>query len=268
MQGFPYHLRPHLSAGAQVEEISSGAWRLTIPAGSAGRYRLAQLDDYSALQRASFPWRPPVEMTLGARASAAGIPGTWGFGLWNDPFSMGLLSGSGLLRLPALPNAAWFFFASEPNYLSLHDNLPAQGSLAAAFRSPLWPPALLALGIPALPLALLPPAARLLRRLARRVVKQAAVALPIDPVEWHTYGLEWRSDAVRYLVDGDEVLRTEASPLGRLGLVLWVDNQYIALPPSGRFRYGTLAAPEPVWVEIADFTVRENTALDKQPTYG
>jgi hypothetical protein len=260
MHDFPFSLKSQLTPGAQIEEVRPGAWRLTIPAGPAGRYRLAQLDDYCATPRSSFPWSPPFEMSLRARSSVGTIPGTWGFGLWNDPFSMGLLSGSGLVRLPMLPNTAWFFFASEPNYLSLYDDLPAQGGLAGAFRSPLWPPALLALGAPALPLALLPPAARLLRRLARRVVRQATAALSIDPVRWHTYGLDWRSDAVRCLVDGNEVLRTGVSPLGPLGLVLWVDNQYAALPPSGRFRYGTLAASQPAWVEISDLVARGNGA--------
>src|SRR2546427_795796 len=39
-------LRPRTTRGAQVETIAPGHWRLTIPAGPAGRYRLAQLDDY------------------------------------------------------------------------------------------------------------------------------------------------------------------------------------------------------------------------------
>ncbi|MBN1148948.1 MAG: hypothetical protein JXA78_16945 [Anaerolineales bacterium] len=253
---FACNLEPNLTTGAQVEEVQAGTWRLAIPAGPAGRYRLAQLDDYSAAPRRSFPWQPPFEMALRARASASAIPGTWGFGLWNDPFSMGLLSGSGLARWPALPNAAWFFFASPPNYLSLRDDLPAQGGLAAVFRSPQWPTPVLALGAPVLPLALLPPAARLLRRLARRVVRQATASLPIDPAGWHTYTLDWELTAVRFLVDGDEVLRTGVSPLGPLGLVLWVDNQYAALPPSGRLRYGALATPEPAWIEIGALTAR------------
>jgi hypothetical protein len=59
---------------------------------------------------------------------------------------MAILKGTEMLRLPALPNTAWFFFASPPNYLSLRDDLPAQGALAAVFRSPRLPASLLVLG--------------------------------------------------------------------------------------------------------------------------
>jgi hypothetical protein len=228
---------------------------LEIPAGPAGQYRLSQLDDYRGSRRGDFLWRPPLRLALQARACAATIPGTWGFGLWNDPFGMGILSGTDLLRLPVLPNAAWFFFASPPNYLSLRDDLPAQGALAATFRSPQWPGALSLLAAPALPLLALPPLARLLRRLAGRVVQQDAALLSSYRTERHRYEIAWREDGVRFWVDGVLVLQTAISPRGPLGVVLWVDNQYAAFPSSGRLRYGTLTNPEPVWVEIRDFVL-------------
>jgi hypothetical protein len=34
--------------------------------------------------------------------------------------------------------------------------------------------------------------------------------------------------------------------------VLWIDNQYAALPPKGRLSFGTLPVPQPAWIEIAD----------------
>jgi len=207
------------------------------------------LDDYRKLARRAFPWRPPVTLSMKARASAKSLPGTWGCGLWNDPFGMGVAQGGGL-RLPALPNAAWFFFASPPNYLSLRDDLPAQGALAATFRSPRWPSPLFLLGAPLLPLSLLPPAMRWLRRWARRIVRQDAVDLPVDPTEWHDYALEWGPELVTFRLDGEALLATEIVPAGPLGLVLWVDNQYAALPPDGRLRYGTLSNPQPAWIEI------------------
>ena len=43
------------------------------------------------------------------------------------------------------------------------------------------------------------------------------------------------------------------APHGRLSLVIWIDNQYAALPPVGRLRYGTLPNPAPAWMEIRDF---------------
>jgi hypothetical protein len=254
---FPFGLRPNLTPGARLLDAGEGVWRLEMPAGLQGHYRLAQLDDYGSRRRGEFPWRAPFFMTLRARASASVIPGTWGFGLWNDPFGMALLSGAETLRLPVLPNAAWFFFASAPNYLSLRDDLPAQGGLAATFRSPRWPAALLALGAPALPLLILPPTTRLLRRLGRRFVQQDALQLQLDPMDWHTYGLFWRDGSVEFLLDGETILQTGVAPLGPLGLVIWVDNQYAALPPDGHLRFGTLPNPEAAWIELADLALNE-----------
>jgi hypothetical protein len=194
-------------------------------------------------------------LRLRARASAANIPGTWGFGLWNDPFSMGLLTGKGLLRLPALPNTAWFFFASHPNYLSLRDDLPAQGGLAATFQSPAWANALLPFGIVLLPLLALPPAARLLRQIGRRIVRQAAIKLPADPTEWHDYGLQWKRDRASFRIDGSTILETEVSPANRLGLVIWIDNQYLSFTPDGRLQYGLLASLEQNWIEVSEISL-------------
>lgn len=227
---------------------------MEIPAGPSSHYRLAQLDDYPGLPRRAFPWKPPSTLSLRARASEESIPGTWGLGLWNDPFSLSLGFGGGR-RFPTLPNAAWFFFASPPNYLSLRDDLPAQGALAATFQS--QPPlaALAALSAPALPLLALPPVSRAIRRLGRRMVRQDAARLAINPVEWHTYRLEWSWGHVSFCVDGSPVLETQVAPFGPLGLVIWVDNQYAAWPTTGRLSFGTLANPHPAWIEIEKLTI-------------
>jgi hypothetical protein len=254
LQAPPTHLRPAHTKGAVVQQ-QDGAWRLEIPAGPKGRYRLAQLDDYDGLPRRDFLWQPPMTLRLRARASSESIPGTWGFGLWNNPFGMAILRGAEMLRLPALPNTAWFFFASAPNYLSLRDDLPAQGGLAAAFSAPRWPGALLALGAPLLPFLFFPPTARLLRRLGRRIVRQDASALWHDVAGWHAYSLEWDVSKVRLRVDDQVFLETALAPKGPLGLVLWVDNQYAALTPEGRVGFGTLENPEPAWIEIQDLEV-------------
>lgn len=230
-------------------------WRLEIPAGPAGAYRIAQLDDYRGRERAALPWQPPLVVSLYARASAADLPGTWGFGLWNDPFSLSLGLGGGIRRFPALPNCAWFFFASPENYLSLRDDLPANGGLAASFRSPVWPAWLLASAAPLLGLLALPPLARLARRLGRRLVQQSAVVLAHHPQTWAHYRLEWRGERLLFQVNSESVLETTCTPPGPLGLVLWVDNQYAAFTPQGRFRYGTLAASQPAWIEIRQLAV-------------
>lgn len=251
----PFDLRANLTRGAQLSRLDGNTWRLAIPPGPAGRYRLAQIDDYSRLPRRAFRWRPPFSLELQGRASAAGLPGTWGFGLWNDPFGMGLLSDGAALRLPALPNAAWFFFASPQNYLSLRDDLPAQGGLAAVFHAPPWPSPLLLPALLGLPLLALPPAVRRLRRLGRAWVSEAACALTLDPSLWHTYRLDWQPGQVRFQVDGAAVFATPLAPCGPLGLVLWVDNQYACVPPSGCVRYGMLPNPETAWIELRDLKI-------------
>jgi hypothetical protein len=248
-------LQPKQTTGARVEASGQCAWRLEVPAGPKNRYRLAQVDDYRSLPRRSFPWQAPLQLSLRARASSEAIPGTWGFGLWNNPFGMAILKGAEMLRTPTLPNCAWFFFASPPNYLSLRDDLPAQGGLAATFRSSRLPAPLMALGAPALPLLLWRPAARLLRRLARGFVRQDAVELALSPLEWHTYELSWRAEQVSFSVDGQVVLVTDIAPHGPLGLVIWVDNQYAAFTPDGRPGFGTLANPRPAWIEVKELEV-------------
>ena len=247
-------LTPRHTPGSQVVGLPTGGWRLEIPAGPARHYRLAQLDDYGDLPRRSFPWQTPFNLSLRARAARATMPGTWGFGLWNDPFDLSLGFGGGR-RIPALPNSAWFFFASAPNYLSLRDDIPAQGGLAATFRSPRWPAAFLALGALTLPLLALPPVARIMRRLGRRIVQQDGVALASDPSEWHTYQLGWSQSRVTFCVDGNPVLETSVAPLGALGLVIWVDNQYAAWPPSGRLSFGALVNDQPAWIEIEEVAI-------------
>jgi hypothetical protein len=245
-------LKSRIAGGGIVEEASRGAWHLSLPAGDGKIYRWAQLDDTMGLPRADLLWKPPLRFHLRACLSAADPSGTWGFGLWNDPFSAGIgLSGMSR-RLPALPNAAWFFFASPPNYLSLRDDLPADRLLAATFRSAQLPAAPLVLAALGLPLLTIPPAARLLRRLARRFVNQSATHLDLDATGWHDYEVAWRVESTEFFVDGASVHRTPISPIGPLGLVLWIDNQYAAFTPQGRLSFGNLPQAMPVTLEVCD----------------
>jgi hypothetical protein len=187
------------------------------------------------------------------------LPGTWGFGLWNDPFSLSLGFGGATRRFPALPDTAWFFHASPPNYLSLRDDLPAQGFLAATFRSSRLPALLLAALSPGLVFFTLPPLARLLRRLARQMIRQAAVLVDgegkCSPAGWHAYQIGWYQDKVTFAVDGETILETPVSPRGPLALVLWIDNQYAALPPNGRLSFGALPTAQPGWIEIDNLSI-------------
>ena len=249
-------LRPSTTPGAEASLSPTGQGLLRLPPGPPNRYRLAQLDDYHTLARRHFPWRPPLTFKIRARASHATIPGTWGFGLWNDPLSLSLGFGSGR-KLPALPNAVWFFFASPENYLSLRDDLPANGALAATFRAPNLPSLLLAPSALAAPLLFFHPTARFLRRIAARIVQQDTAALDLDPTEWHEYEFDWLADHVIFRVDGQVVLETPNAPRGPLGLVIWVDNQFAAWRPDGGVKWGLLEGEEEGWVEVDRISVHE-----------
>jgi len=245
----------HTAGGGEICRQEGEAQRLVIPAGEVGTYRLAQLDDYSPLARRNFPHSPPFSLQLEARLSAASIPGTWGFGLWNDPFSMGSFQAGADRLLPALPQAAWFFYASQPNYLSLRDDRPAAGFLMATFRSLQLPSILLAPAVLTVPLLAWRWAARRLRRLGGVFVGQDACLLERDPTIWHAYSLDWQTDGVAFSVDGELVFQTRIAPQGRLGLVIWIDNQYAAFRPEGKIQYGRLAYDQPAWLVVRGITL-------------
>lgn len=240
-------------AGAGRVEQDGSLWRFSLGDGSG--YHLAQLDDYANTPRRRFTQRPPLHIRLRARASHDQLPGTWGFGVWNDPFGLSLGLGSDA-QLPALPNAAWFMFASPQNHLSFDNAQPGSGNLAAVYRSPRIPSLLLAPGLLALPLLALPPAARGLRRLAAALVQQETAELQHDPREWHNYELRWQPDTLEFYLDGQSQLRTRIAPRPPLSLVIWLDNQYAAWLPDGHMRYGVEQPQADGWVEISDLQVQ------------
>src|SRR5574340_1766336 len=253
----PYgSLQPLTTRGASIEAPPGGGYRLSIPAGPAGKYRVAQLYDSKGLPRRDFLWQVPFQLKLTARISAVNLPGTWGFGLWNDPFSASLGGAGGARKLPALPNTVWFFHASPQNYLSLRDDLPGNGFLTAVFSSPLTPALLLSPGILALPLIGWKPAARLIRKAARRLIGESSAAHQIDETLWHAYEINAVAGGVSFSIDGAPMFCSETLPCGRLGLVIWIDNQYAAFTPEGRLGYGTLENLTPAWLEIRDLEIR------------
>lgn len=248
MNGMNTDLRPRYTPGAGVEGIEGG-FRLSIPEGSGKMYRLAQLDDYAKLRRGDFPHRPSLSLSLRARASAVSHSGTWGFGLWNDPFGLSLGFGGTPLRLPALPNAIWFFHASQESYLSFSD-MPGNGYLAQAFRSPAFPLFRLAkVG------ATLPFSKGKARALMGQAVEEAGVRLEVDVTAWHAYRLEWSPERSALWMDEALVLETPISPRPPLGLVIWIDNQFAAWRPDGKIGFGVLRNTEPAWLEVKDLVL-------------
>jgi len=229
---------------ASVTRIPGG-FKLIIDSSQTLVYRCAQLDDYAKLKRSNLPHHS-LTLSLRARASNGGIPGTWGFGLWNDPFGLSLGFGGNPFRLPALPNAVWFFSASSQNYLSFKDDKPAQGFLTQVFRAPrlhrLMLPAAIAL----------PFSRKKTRNLLGRVIEEDSVAINLDVTEWHAYRLAWNPKQVLFEVDNTTILDSGVSPRGPLGVIIWIDNQYAAFTPEGKIKFGVLENPELVYVEICD----------------
>lgn len=258
-------LNPTLSAGASLTCPLPGQIRLEIPAGPAGRYRVAQLDDYRGMPRHEFRWQAPLELSLVARASARYLPGTWGFGFWNDPFSLIFPAEARALRLPTLPNTAWFFFSSPENYLSLRDDLPASGPIAAVFRSVPWPSILTMLAVPIAPLLFIRPLTRLIRRLGRQLVNERSCALPVAPNQYHQYRIQWETSQIDFWIDHELIFTTNIVPRGAVGLIIWVDNQYAASSPNGQLKYGTLANTEPAWIEIEDLQINNYSLTINEP---
>jgi hypothetical protein len=233
--------------GAAVETIENG-WRLGIQKGDAQHYRDAQLDDYFRLPRHKFPHHA-LTLSLRARASSRSIPGTWGFGLWNDPFGMSLGFGGNPFRLPMLPNAVWFFSASSHNYLSFTDDKPAQGFLSQTFRAPKFHPWLIPAGLS------LPFSRKITRKLLSKVIDEDSKTLSVDVTQWHAYRFEWSPQRVLFYVDDALVFESGVSPNPPLGLIIWIDNQYAAFTPEGKIGFGVLENAEPAWLEITDLSL-------------
>jgi hypothetical protein len=223
--------------------VTGDGLRMLVAGAQRHRYADAQLEDYTGLRRSAFPWRPPLRLTVRARASER-LVGTAGFGFWNNCFSP-------LVERPALPAAIWFFYASPPSDMPLALGVPGQGWKAATIDArgpralawaPLAPLVLLANQLPALERKVWPRVQRDLR------IAEAPLDLPGQV--WRSFAIEWRADSARFGIDGRTVLETDRSPAGPLGFVAWVDNQYAIVTPRGRFGWGLLDVDQQ-WLDLA-----------------
>ncbi len=231
-------LRIRESYRGQVERGTNGIGKLYIGKTDSEHYSLVQLDNYMHLPRRSFPCQPPLHLSLKARISGTDLPGTWGFGLWNDPLSFSFGGGGMAKFLPVLPNAAWFFYGSSENLLSLRDDLLGTGFFERIFSSPLLPSVFSLFSSPFLPFLLLPVTAPILRRITRRIFREDARAISPPVEEWHQFGLDWERNQVIFSVDRTVVFSTPVIPAGKLCLVIWIDNQYMRFYGTGKLAFG------------------------------
>lgn len=80
--------------------------------------------------------------------------------------------------------------------------------------------------------------------------------MDIDVTSWHTYQIDWQAHEVQFLIDDHIIHSTLISPKGKLGLVVWVDNQFAAFRPDGQISFGTLASQESTTLEIKNLVVK------------
>ncbi len=242
--------------GGVVEETPSGSTKLCIPPTPSG-YANAQIDDYRRLPRGKFPWRPPLCLSLRARASHIHPLGTLGFGFWNDPFSFSLGQGGATRTLPTTPKALWFFYGSQPNDLPLASNVPGHGWKAASLDSIDLPNLfILPLVANAFILSKIPILRAWVMRKALRQVTAFESLLTHSLNDWHSYSLTWHSGGATFEVDGEIVLQAPEVPTGPLGFVVWIDNQYAIATPEDGFHFGVLPLKEAQWLEIRDLQMK------------
>ncbi|MGH2537314.1 MAG: hypothetical protein ACRDHL_07965 [Candidatus Promineifilaceae bacterium] len=242
--------------GGRVEG-EGDAWRFALSPVSKG-YANAQIDDLGSLRRGAYPWRPGACLQLRARFShpAGQLRGTAGFGFWNAPFR------EPSLLAPALPQCAWFFYASAPNDLPLALEGPGRGwfvSTLDASPAKVW--ALAPLG-PFLALALRH--SRIRDRLwpwLRRRLGISFGSLATDITAWHDYSLHWSEGGCRFGVDGQTVLETPHSPAGPQGFVCWMDNRYLIASPTGRLKWGILRVGREQWMEVEQLEIGQASVL-------
>jgi hypothetical protein len=227
--------------------------RATLHLAPVQRYADAQLDDTQALARERFRWKPPLSFSVRARTSVSDPLGTFGFGFWNDPFSLSLGMGGAARKLPAAPQCAWFFYGSPPHDLPLAEGVPGSGWKAQTLSFRSLPPLLLApIAAGGMLLAAWPFTRRWAFRRALRFYSAKEHLLGIDPSRWHTYTIEWSASSARFSVDGTEVLRSPHPPHAPLGLVLWIDNQYAIASPEKGFGFGVLPLGREQALELED----------------
>jgi hypothetical protein len=216
------------------------------------------MDDYHHIPRKRFPWSPPLELELRARASHPDPIGTLGFGFWNDPFTISLGQGGAARRLPAPPQALWFFYGSPENDIRLVPDLEGNGWKASSIRSPRIPMLLLSpLAAIAVLLTTIPVLRSPIMKSAQRSVSTAETMLTTPLDQWHTYSIHWKESEAIFFVDGEIVLRSRTPPSGPLGFVAWIDNQFAIASPQRGFRFGVAATQERQWLQLEIIHLRK-----------
>lgn len=243
-----------VTAGGGYMKMDKSVLRLGYSAASSDKYTDSQIDDYTMLSKKEYVWRPPLRMTVKARAShlaasADGVQaekvlkGTAGFGFWNKPFTM---QGNWF----TMPESIWFFYASPPSNMALSSHTPGWGWKAQVVHG-----SKASSIVQALPLAAAmahgkltgnsQPAAHLLQKFSGTSEK----LIEADFTEWHEYVLEWLPGEAIFYIDGKEFYRVPFSPTKPLGFVAWLDNAFAIATPQGEVKFGRVEAGKQ-WLDM------------------
>jgi hypothetical protein len=87
-----------------------------------------------------------------------------------------------------------------------------------------------------LPLAALTPAGKGFRKIGQCSIKQDVKSTNHDSSKFHHYQLDWKRNEATFYLDGVEIFHSSIVPLCPLGLVIWIDNQFAALPPNSKIK--------------------------------
>lgn len=221
-----------------------------LPAHTDQHYHNAQIDDYAATRPPQFQWSAPLELSLTAQFSHPldQMIGTAGFGFWNHPLMPH--------RVPRVPRAVWFFFASPPSNMALAQGVAGYGFKTATFDAlnplflglaPLTPLGFLLMRVPVLYRRLWP--------VGQHALRVDEHLLTHDITQPHTYRLRWLKNAVEFAVDEQIVHTARYAPRGKLGFVAWLDNQYAIITPQGQLGFGVLARPTLQYLQLSDIRI-------------
>ncbi len=242
----PYWVR--FAVGHADIEHAPGSLRLVLEGAEEGQLSDAEIDDHRTVPRHRLPWKPPLRLTVRARAShgSGELLGTAGFGFWNDPFDW-----VGNVQVP--PNALWFFYASPQSDMALDPGARGNGWKAATLNGGHADKATMTLGNF---IFQLPGMSRLVFQMAQtRIHAHERVLDEVDLTGWHDYRIDWSAETAAFFVDDVQVLAAPHPPLEALGFVAWVDNNVAVMGPGREFAFARMAIPQRQWLELSHVSI-------------
>lgn len=254
-----------LNWGLDPERLSSVEGPLAVlqqRSGSRLRFTLVptdkgsnvQVDDYQHLARKAFLHRDRFDLQFKVRwywEEGDSPKGTSGVGFWNDPFMM-----TGW-RMPSLPQAIWLLCHDKRS--RLNGSIEASGagchgmsldgwSLPFVCCLPFW--------LLSLPLWLIPLCRRHFWSLMKRQLCFSDRRLDLDLRSWNHVRVCLKEKRVRFVVNGEEVLNSPYRSSKGLGLVIWMDNQFLIWNDRGWLSMGSHKIVNEQWMEVDEFQLK------------